>query len=223
MNVFKDYLTHLLPGIRSIWRREALLLERLPTVLSTFFSTLQLIKSTNPQLMRPEDKKRLQRIVQLSTSEGLHLRQVKIADSATYKYVLDPPIDGLVLDTTMTTGGVAFSDPFSPQDSHAYALCRLIGTEMETQRIRTHRSSSVGSKEAESSKKRQTIQSSCSIEPQSKKVARDFFGRPIVIDETPNLIDENFLPIATDLKIWYSQNDGVSNAVRRFIKNSFFF
>ena len=221
-------MTHLPAGLRSIWCKEALLMERLPALLATFFATLQAIKSTNPQLMRPEDKRRLQWIVQVNSAEGINLRQVKIADSATYKYVLDPPIDVLIHSSANSNGTATishFSDPCTVQDSHSYALCRLIGTEMETQRIRTTIKPSTTKTET---KKRPSSSSIASEIPAGKKIARDFFGRPIVeVKEAPantnaNANDDEALPIA-EFKIWYSQNDGVSNAVRRNIKIRSFF
>jgi hypothetical protein len=172
--------------------------------------------------MRPEDKKRLLRIVQQNLTEGIQLRQVKISDSATYKYVLDPSIDTL----TPTSAPFPFSDPSTSQDSHSYALCRLIGTEMETHRIRTIKPSASSS--SSSFKKRPATPSQTPQIP-FKKVACDFFGRPIVAAaaaaaaEDVGVGSEEPLPVAEALKIWYSQNDGVSNAVRRNLKISSFF
>lgn len=217
--VIKDYTNHFPASLRSTWSKDSLLLERVPALVSCLLSSLSQIKSSNPQLMRPEDKKRLQRAVQLLTAEGIHLRQVKIAaDSATYKYVLDPPIDTAV----SATGEDYFSNPTTPQDSHSYALCRLIGTEMEAQRIKGVKSVPASTE----SKKRPAVTKSANPDQFTKKVARDFFGRPVVEPAREEADAEEAIPIAAELapiKIWYSQNDGVSNAVRRTIKIRTFF
>lgn len=202
-------------------------MERLPVVLTLCLDSLPLIKSSNPQLMRPDDRRRLDRVVQGMLQEGLLLRQSKIPDSATYKYLLDPPLDTLLPSNTSTTWK-SFSDPSTPQDSHSYALCRLIGNEMEVARIRCgKRGGDVDSLKANAnasddltSKKRPNT----TIVPASKKVARDFFGRPIVVDEVKEESgqDSKAVPVkeSTSNKqlIWYVQNDGVSNAVRRSLK-----
>lgn len=203
-------------------------MERLPVVLTLCLDSLPLIKSSNPQLMRPDDRRRLDRVVQGMLQEGLLLRQTKIPDSATYKYLLDPPLDTLLPSNTSAIWK-SFSDPSTPQDSHSYALCRLIGNEMEVARIRCgKRGGDVDSLKAKSNaseditSKKRTSPSTPSV-PASKKVARDFFGRPIVV-EVKDVSSEE--PKAVPVKettsnkqlIWYVQNDGVSNAVRRSLK-----
>ena len=232
MAVFKDYLSHLPVSVRSTCPRDSLLLDRLPAVVNCCLGTLPQIKSSNPQLMRPEDKKRLGRVVQVLLDEGIHLRQSKLVEMSSYKFSLDPPIDLIVSSDGSQKG---FSVPDVAQDSHTYALCRLIGNEMETRRIRqlkpiaTSKSNTNTNPNPNDLKRHLTA----ATLPAAKKVARDFFGRPIVAEVEPentnnnNDGDEQPLPIANlnvndKMTIWYVQNDGVSNAVRRCIKVSNF-
>ena len=54
-----------------------------------------------------------------------------------------------------------------------------------------------------------------------KRIARDFFGRPIAVPEDNDESGKSGASSATGeakMTIWYVQNDGVSNAVRRNIK-----
>lgn len=238
--IFKDYLSSLSPKIISeSGSRDSLLMERIPAVLYSSLSQFSNIKSSNPQLMRLEDKQKLTKSVEILASEGLALRQIKIPDSASYKFVLDPPIDRLNLDhLTCTLGETVFSkvyDNETTQDSHTYSLCRLVASEMETLRIRKQKLKLAASNPVDSHKtsnestpvsgtKRKAIDISQVTLPKDlkKRVARDFFGRPLAIvddNETSNLEKDVKEPKMT---IWYVQNDGVSNAVRRNIKISAF-
>ena len=232
--IFKDYLSSLPAKIRSECRtRDSLLTERIPAVLNSALSQFSNIKSSNPQLMRLEDKQKLAKSVEILSSEGLNLRQIKIADSASYKFVLDPPIDRLSLDyLTCPANDAIFSkvyDNETPQDSHTYSLCRFVAAEMESLRIRKQKSklaisTPTAPKATETSSestpvKRRAIDLSQVTLPKDakKRVARDFFGRPIAVPED----NENGSTAAggeTKMTIWYVQNDGVSNAVRRNIK-----
>ena len=60
-----------------------------------------------------------------------------------------------------------------------------------------------------------------------KRVARDFFGRPIVIpdgkDSASASASKKSESVEPKMTLWYVQNDGVSNAVRRNVKISSFF
>ena len=120
--IFKDYLSTLSPKIKTeSGSREHLLLERIPAVLNSSLSRFSTIKSSNPQLMRPDDKKKLARSVEILSSEGMLLRQIKIIDSASYKFVLDPPIDRLTLDHLTCPNELTFSTIYGTetiQDSH---------------------------------------------------------------------------------------------------------
>ena len=189
--------------------------------------------------MRLEDKHKLIKSVEILSNEGLALRQIKIPESASYKFVLDPPIDCLNLDhLTCTLGESVFSkvyDNETAQDSHTYALCRSVAAEMETLRIRKQKLKLAASNAVDTPKsstestpvsvtKRKAIDISQVTLPKElkKRVARDFFGRPIVIVDD----NENSNPVKevkeSKMTIWYVQNDGVSNAVRRNIKISSF-
>ena len=199
-------------------------MERLPVVLTVCLDSLPLIKSSNPQLMRPDDRRRLERVVQVLLQEGLHLRQTKIPESATYKYLLDPPLDTLLPSIgNNSSTWKSFSDPLTQQDSHSYALCRLIGNEMEAARIRCgKRVMEVDVKENPVEVINKKRSSAPAAIPASKKVARDFFGRPIVAEskeEVENVPSKPVIETSSNKQhIWYVQNDGVSNAVRRSLK-----
>lgn len=239
--IFKDYLSSLPAKVRSeCSSRAALLSERIPAVLNSALSQFSNIKSSNPQLMRPEDKQKITKSVEILSSEGLNLRQIKIADSASYKFVLDPPIDKLNLDyLNSSLNDAVFSkiyDNETPQDSHTYSLCRLVASEMESLRIRKQKSKIAASKTEKDSVSANSIPTSVESSPlvkrraidisqvtlpkdAKKRVARDFFGRPIPVP------DDKDCPSGTSstsaeakMTIWYVQNDGVSNAVRRNIK-----
>lgn len=222
--IFKDYLTGLPAKIRADFHsRETLLLERIPVILNSSLSRFPQIKSSNPQLMRPEDKQKLMKSVEILSSEGLNLRQVKLPEGATYKFVIDSPIDRLI---TSECGDFSIYDNETQQDSHTYSLCRLVAAEMENLRIRKQKSKQAidaknpaveeGVKPASPVKRMAPVD----ISQVKKRVARDFFGRPLAMptEEEQELIDAK----EVKMTIWYVQNDGVSNAVRRNIKISSF-
>lgn len=234
--IFKDYLSSLPAKVRSeCGARDSLLIERIPAVLNSALSQFTNIKSSNPQLMRLDDKQKITKSVEIISSEGLNLRQIKIADSASYKFVLDPPIDRLTLDhLTCSANEATFSkiyDNETPQDSHTYSVCRFVATEMESLRIRKQKSKLAlsapppTSKSTESSSgstpvKRRAIDISQVTLPKDakKRVACDFFGRPIAIPEDNDENGQTATSKEVKMTIWYAQNDGVSNAVRRNIK-----
>lgn len=238
--IFKDYLSSLPPKIRSeSGSRDSLLIDRIPIVLNASLSQFSSIKSSNPQLMRLEDKQKLTKVVEILSNEGLALRQIKIPESASYKFVLDPPIDRLNLDhLTSSAGELIFSkvyDNETTQDSHTYSLCRLVSAEMESLRIRKqktklaaaeinnpHKSSNETT--PVSGAKRRAIDISQVALPKDlkKRVARDFFGRPIAIADDNEISKLDKGVNEPKMTIWYVQNDGVSNAVRRNIKISSF-
>lgn len=227
--IFKDYLMNLPAKVRSEFNsRESLLLERIPVILSTSLSRFPQIKSSNPQLMRPEDKQKLMKSVEILSSEGLALRQVKLPESATYKFVIDSPINRLL---TGDSDDLVMYDNETQQDSHTYSLCRLVASEMENLRIRKQKSKqatfvddSVKAAAAPETfpqeVKKRTPPSIDIINQVKKRVAKDFFGRPLAIptEQEQEIIDAK----EVKMTIWYVQNDGVSNAVRRSIKISSF-
>lgn len=236
--IFKDYLSSLPAKIRSeCSARDSFLTERIPAILNSALSQFTNIKSSNPQLMRPEDKQKITKSVEILSSEGLNLRQIKIPDSASYKFVLDPPIDRLSLDhLTCPANDAIFSkvyDNETVQDSHTYSLCRLVAAEIESLRIRKQKSklaasapsapaSTESSNESTPVKRRAIDISQVTLPKDAKKrVARDFFGRPIAVPEDTDESSTSGASSATGeakMTIWYVQNDGVSNAVRRNIK-----
>lgn len=232
--------------------RDSLLMERIPSVLNASLSQFSNIKSSNPQLMRPDDKKKIAKSVEILSSEGIALRQIKLSDiTSAYKFVLDPPIDRLNLEylalalsksSENNNNDTNFSkiyDNETSQDSHTYSICRLVAAEMEAYRIRKQKSKLIAahpinvdnsdnlvsspSQITLSSNKRKSSELQPAIPKDLKKrVARDFFGRPIAIvsDDIENDPTNSKKSLLNDSKmgIWYVQNDGVSNAVRRNIK-----
>lgn len=274
--ILKDYASALGPAVRSLQRDTSLLLERIPTLL-TLLNQFPAFKSSNPQLMRFEDQKRLQGIVRVMSEEGLAWRQVKLPELAAYRYLLDPPLERLLVVSGSSVAGTQASQvsqvsqghakghaqpppptrtptpTLTPQDSHSYALCRLIASEMENLKIRKQKSKLVGVGEVVASgattpsvvivagagAAKRPLGVSASIAPEAtKKVARDFFGRPVVVacdaSSSTSADDGNSADTSTTAStsakipltvnpIWYVQNDGVSNAVRRNIKVSSFF
>lgn len=250
--IFKDYLANLSPKIRSeSGSRDSLLMDRIPVLLNSSLSQFSSIKSSNPQLMRPEDRKKLLKTVEILSNEGMLLRQIKIPDSASYKFVLDPPIDRLHLDhltncsSNSSSNELTFSkiyDTETPQDSHTYSLCRLVAAEMEALRIKKLKSKHQEQQQQQQphninpnsspsspvittpSKKRQAIDISQVTLPKDakKRVARDFFGRPIALPDDTAASSSTANVKESKMTIWYVQNDGVSNAVRRNIKISSF-
>ena len=253
--IFKDYTVGLSTKVRTTsGSRDSLLMERIPSVLNASLSQFSSIKSSNPQLMRPDDKKKIVKSVEILSSEGIALRQIKLSEaSSAYKFVLDPPIDRLNLEylssnsSEINNNDTNFSkiyDNESSQDSHTYSICRLVAAEMEAYRIRKQKSKliSVHSIDAENensdnlmvlsqSTPNSNKRKSSELKPITlihkdlqKRVARDFFGRPIAV--ASNEIENENSPknskslVLNDSKmtIWYVQNDGESNAVRRNIK-----
>lgn len=239
--------------------RDSLLMERIPSLLNASLSQFSSIKSSNPQLMRPDDKKKIVKSVEILSSEGVALRQIKLSNtSAAYKFVLDPPIDRLNLEylglnkssksseinNNNDTNFSKIYDNETSQDSHTYSICRLVAAEMEAYRIRKQKSKlisahsiSAGNENSDnlvsssqstpnSNKRKSSELKPITIIPKDlqKRVARDFFGRPITVvtDEIENENDpkNSKSSVLNDSKmtIWYVQNDGVSNAVRRNIK-----
>lgn len=238
--------------IRSTSSKESLIFERINTIIISALEQFNSIKSSNPQLMKFDEKKKLNRTVDILFEEGIFLKQVRLTDGTSYKFVLDPPIDKLCLSSVLNDSNskfdyFKFSNTEMVQDSHSYALCRLTASEMESHRIKNLKKKSsetmtpLSSKPLLSSsaefigvKRERAINSHSSTleirdsEYLKKRIARDFFGRPVNISEDQeNSLSKhthNFNSSHTnttksvEMNLWYVQNDGVSNAVRRNIK-----
>jgi chromosome transmission fidelity protein 18 len=234
--IFKDYLSGLSGKLRSeSGIKDSLLLDRIPAILNSSLANFPAIKSSNPKLMKPEEHTLIRKTVELLLSEGVQLRQIKIPDSTAYKFVIDPPIDRLIIHKDEDFYKTLY-DYESPQDSHTYSLCRLVAAEMEALRIRRQKSKqSENITEASTTSPSAMTQQPYSIKRKiaeqvlkdprdlKKRVARDFFGRPIAVDENEESISKNTSGSSTSVNeskmlLWYTQNDGVSNAVRRDIK-----
>lgn len=240
--ILKDYLASMPAKTRTeSGSKDAILMDRIPALLNISLSQFANMKSSNPQLMRPDDRQKLLKTVNILSDEGIHLRQLKIPDSASYKFAIDPPIDRLIVDhlTSNSPSDVIFSKIYSsemPQDSHIYSLCRLVASEIETVKIRKQKlklglveqpTKDGGQTSSFEHIKRKAIDISQVTLPKDakKRVARDFFGRPIAIPEEGDSLDgksghsiKSIDSKTPKMTIWYVQNDGVSNAVRRNIK-----
>jgi chromosome transmission fidelity protein 18 len=236
-NLLKDYTSTLPPAIRAVFSRTALLTERIPALMAAV-NQFSLIKSSNPQLMRPEDRARINRIVEVMLEEGLMYQQTRLSDGPGYRFVLEPPVSRICSSSVNASGSAE-----AQQDSHTYAVCRLISSEIETAKIKRQKSKTLGDLQPPSrilagcndspvsGAKRAAVPSMRSLPPPSKKVAKDFFGRPIPITDNPvdsskqnpNMASKEGQDSNKTSHINYIHNDGVSNAVRRSIKVSSFF
>ena len=105
-----------------------------------------------------------------------------------------------------------------------YSLCRLVAAEMESLRIRKQKSklaasapsppvSTESSNESTPVKRRAIDISQVTLPKDAKRIARDFFGRPIAVPEDNDESGKSGASSATGeakMTIWYVQNDGVS-------------
>ena len=218
--ILRDYMLGMSPPVRSCFSRNALLMERIPTLLASL-GQFSGIKSSNPQLMRPDDRAKMARIVEMMLEEGLSFNQTRLVDGTGYRFVLDPLIDQLIPNTS------ELNNAEGRQDAHIYALCRLAASEIENAKIKRlkakHSSPTSGTLSPSAVPKRAAIIPIPKLP--AKRVVRDFFGRPVpevsvvarstAIEATK---DSKIVPA----KIWYVHNDGVSNAVLRSVKVSSF-
>lgn len=228
---YQAHLTHTkLQSILEAYRRDhrdstALILERIPAICQILQHSCGLIRSTNPLLMRPSDRLLLQQMVNLFISEGLTYRMELVGEeetaekeeeeanaedlseerknvkrqssgNITAKYRLDPPIDELLFTTATTS-----------KDNTA--IKKMLMKEVEMERIRLKRGNHV--------KKPEMTHLPLPVMPPPKK---EFFSRVTISSKTMTRQEEAPITDLTGDRIWFTFNDGSSNAVRRVCRMS---
>lgn len=207
--IMTDYRAKLAPSIRSL--NDETLLERITYIIRIIAPTL---RNANPQLLKGEERAKLDKIVKAMLSDGLFYRQVRRMDGQ-YDFLLEPPIDQLV----HVLGG----ETIKPLTVIENAVRQMISAEIEATRIRLVQAKNptaravVASTLGRSAELQQAYSGMTTVisrPPPKTKLGerRDFFGRPIA-----NTTPLPTTPIKSKGQIWFRFNEGFSNAVRRTI------
>lgn len=160
-----------------------------------------LIKSANPQLLKPVEKLALDRLIKIMSSEGLCYIELKSTEASNLIMILDPPIDNLV--TFCTPASLNLS-------SQEIAVRKLIASQIQQENIR-HLQSKQGLKNKSEEKSEPLVKKP--FEPQ-----KDFFGRVVPATSKTEFLPKVEQKNSETIKTWYRYNEGFSNAVRRNIR-----
>lgn len=175
--------------------RKDLIVKILPWV----FNLLGLnIRSVNPNLLKQDEKLKLEKLVNLMVQFGLTYVQKKM-ESGQYVYDLEPPIDQLL----------QFSQKTSKTTLPAsYTIRQNISTEIERAQYRIEEGKILkrgGIPKKQSSKPKD-------VSKNASAIPKDFFGRPIEVKQDKKEVKR------TDMyPIMYKFHEGFSNAVRKRI------
>ncbi|PJF19806.1 hypothetical protein PSACC_00411 [Paramicrosporidium saccamoebae] len=177
-----SYISGLPPIIRAGRAASDLAMERVPTV-------------ANPQLLKPEERQRLERIVQVMLGNGLTYRQER------------RPIDALA----------CFNKAEKSLSGHENAVRQMIASQIEAAKIKSIGhvpNSTVGTGRSAELLKAYAGMSIVAVAPPAKTVVkRDFFGRAVQKPPSPaNNQSATEMQVDAMPPIWFKYNEGYSNA-----------
>ncbi|CDZ98631.1 DNA replication checkpoint protein CHL12/CTF18 [Phaffia rhodozyma] len=198
------------PSIRSIYNTTSLVTEFAPLLMRVISPNL---KPINAQVIKPDERLKLARLVDLMITHNLKFHQEKGEDGK-LSCRLDPPIDVFVNYEGKRAGDIVQS---------RYAVRSLITREMEAELLKRHQAA-------------YPVNDTLSIfgpkpppveQDLSEKAATDFFGRPL------GLISDGCEPIVDPtgaggkskkaFRIVYKYHEGSSAAVRKGLSMSSLF
>ncbi|KAJ1979845.1 Chromosome transmission fidelity protein 18 [Dimargaris xerosporica] len=232
-------LLSVLHGIRSVAIRRTWTVPQMAVGLTPWLSRIIAaeISGHNLQLLTPDDRMRLFRLVEILVAFGLTYVQER-TEQGEFRYRLEPPLGHTLISAKTTPGSAAMALP------NKYATQQMIAQEVEKEIIR-RREAFLNAQAPHSSKAKATAvgnkraplvprpitQDKLEI-PTRPAVARDFFGRPI----TPRAATDDrkadqraAAPSGAGIakpavctwdgtKVWYQYNEGYSNAVRKPVR-----
>ncbi|KAI9103113.1 hypothetical protein DFS34DRAFT_691661 [Phlyctochytrium arcticum] len=201
------------------------------------------LRAVNIHLLKPAEKESLARVVEVMVGLGVRFHQEKGEDGR-YRFVLDPPIDMIVSSLTKTLSASPLSDVYSPKRllGGPNAVKQMVSLEIERESLRRAEEAALDrvqpgggaehgkatSKAKTKAPKPKTITQLGFKKVDIPKVAKDFFGRVIVVDDTPNAdgsmkkrgrnraaADRGSNSTDSSAIVRFTYNEGFSNAVRK--------
>ncbi|OZJ05720.1 hypothetical protein BZG36_01437 [Bifiguratus adelaidae] len=169
------------------------------------------LKPINRQLIKPQEKTILVRVVHLMLSTGLSFVQEQSEDSQ-YLYRMEPPIDTLIMFRSMAN---------KPTLANKYAVRQLISREIELELLRRQEEAAdrkVGlaknaDRKAYPHRHVDLDLAKQGIKKTEEKPPVDFFGRPVVQNHSTEKISGGSRKAQTIISpIRYKYNEGFSNA-----------
>ncbi|KAG0219745.1 hypothetical protein BGX33_001062 [Mortierella sp. NVP41] len=186
-------------------------------LLSPFLRILSpFLRPVNKQLIKPEERLVLKRLVDIMIHFQLTFVQEKTEDGQ-FLYRLEPSIEKLGDFSTIGLKNVL---------TNRYATRQLIAQEIEMELVRRAeavKEAKVGAffaKAGQEASLETNASALLSVDPEiGLKEATDFFGRTIVVQENKGSVGGGTLSLEMDrpkkkTRIWYKFNEGFSNAVK---------
>ncbi|KAI8089045.1 uncharacterized protein BX664DRAFT_126288 [Halteromyces radiatus] len=216
-NLIHIFVSGIHPSQRRFLPRDQLVLNVVPRLLRIISPEL---RPVNKHLIKPQEKETLARLVNVMLEYGMTFTQHR-TEEGQFSYTLEPPMEELVWFDCYTQKSVLTS---------RYAVRQLITQEIETERLR-RRELLMGQpyddiKMKQTKKDLSSKKKSTSKETIQEQVAKDFFGRPIVVkskkqDQSLSMANDDDLPDIRPLQVMdvitiaYKYHEGFSNAVKK--------
>ncbi|KAF7726258.1 hypothetical protein EC973_008968 [Apophysomyces ossiformis] len=197
------FLAGVHPVRRRFFDRTIVVTELMPRLIGILSPEL---RPVNKQLLKPEEKEVLSRLVDVMIEFGLNFVQEKTTADQ-FAYHLDPPIEQL-LDYEQGTNNCL---------PHRYVIRQLLSQEIETELLRRREETMDSRPSTESSRTRMNASTQNNIMEKLMKVEateKDFFGRPIVRKGIDEVMQENE-GAKRSVRVSYRYHEGFSNAVRK--------
>lgn len=170
------------------------------------------LKPTNQQLIKPAEKAKLVRLIDIMIEFGLSFVQEKNEDGQ-FIFKLDPPVEQLLSFNLSTPKNVL---------PRQYAVRQMISHEIETEILRRREEASqLRNGPDKSNKDKQTTESVASLKVQKrdleqKIVSVDFFGRALAPRPKTESVKSAKMEVDTPkAHVNYRYHEGFSNAVRK--------
>ncbi|KAI9598811.1 hypothetical protein BDF19DRAFT_431474 [Syncephalis fuscata] len=200
-NLLDQWRQHLNATTRRSFTRHHAHLELLPYLLRIISPS---IKSINAQLIKVHERPRVHRVVALMLNFGLLYTQERLENGQFY-YRLEPPLEAITQFTELSNKSVL---------PKSYATRQMLSQLIEVERLaRKEQALTMAETQKNNNTPRKPLKSA-TIQP-IIKVPVDFFGRPIQLKSNTNDTNNDQSDVQKQHSIWYTFNEGFSNAVRR--------
>ncbi|KAI8369318.1 P-loop containing nucleoside triphosphate hydrolase protein [Radiomyces spectabilis] len=175
-NLISIFLAGIPPASRRFFNKDMVANELIPRLLRIVSPE---VRPVNKQLIKPEEKATLARLVEVMIEFGLTFLQEKL-DDGQFVYKLEPPIEQMIQYQTVNNKNIL---------PNRYAVRQLIAQEIETEllRRREHAKAAKDGGEKLRTQVRATMDAAMKVlkDPKKENIPKDFFGRPIVRKESP--------------------------------------
>ncbi|KAJ3174600.1 hypothetical protein HDU87_007082 [Geranomyces variabilis] len=236
-NVLTNLLQAMPPPCRRTWTDPAALMLHLVSYLLSILSPE--LRMVNARVAKAGEAQSLARVVDVMAGLGFRFRQDRNEDGI-YEFHLDPPIDELIISLTaripLNSAQCALNITFNNKRllGAPSAVKQMVSLEIDRERIR--RAEAAALERAGPSAEQQSTApvqktSKKGVKPhivkqlaipaadQPEQIARDFFGRPVIVPPKPSLAvdisDSDNPPPLLQGKVAFRFNEGFSNAVRK--------